>query len=132
VFYVLTTILVVGVRFFVICIIGFLGDLKRHEHAQVYKTMAPTSTVPRTTQQIALPRSPANQYPLAALKQRTALVHPLLKAAGLLNILRNPIGTFYDSLIERALIPPGLLHAFRTNPAPCPQPDTSRGRGCCG
>ena len=54
-----------------------------------YKTMANTSTAPMTVQQIALPRSPANQNPLAALKQRIALVHPLTNAPGLLSILRN-------------------------------------------
>ena len=35
-----------------------------------------------------LARSPAIQYPLAALKHRTALDHPLAQAAGLLIILR--------------------------------------------
>jgi len=32
-----------------------------------------------TAQQIALRCSPANQYPVAALKQRAALVHPLAR-----------------------------------------------------
>jgi hypothetical protein len=59
-----------------------------------YNTMAPTSTAPKTTQQIALRRSPANQYPVAALKQRIALVHPLPHAAGLLSIFRNFIEIF--------------------------------------
>ena len=49
-----------------------------------------------TVQQIALPRSPANQNPLAALKQRIALVHPLTNAPGLLNILMNFIRSFYE------------------------------------
>ena len=49
-----------------------------------------------TVQQIALLRSPANQNPLAALKQRIALVHPLTNAPGLLNILRNFIRSFYE------------------------------------
>jgi len=48
-----------------------------------------------TAQTIALPRSPANQNPLAALKQRIALVHPLTNAPGLLNILRIFIGLSY-------------------------------------
>jgi hypothetical protein len=61
----------------------------------VYKTIAATSTAPSATQQIALPRSPANQYPPAALKQRTALDHPLAHAAGLLSIFRNFIGLSY-------------------------------------
>jgi hypothetical protein len=47
------------------------------------------------TQQIALPRSLANQYPLAALKQRTALDHPLAHAAGLLSIFTSFIGLSY-------------------------------------
>jgi hypothetical protein len=51
----------------------------------VHHMMATTSTTPMAVQQIALPRSPANQKPLAALKQRTALVHPLTNAPGLLN-----------------------------------------------
>jgi hypothetical protein len=56
--------------------------------------MATTSTTPITVQQIALPRSPASQKPLAALKQRTALVHPLTNAPGLLNISRIFIKPF--------------------------------------
>jgi hypothetical protein len=48
---------------------------------------------PSTIQQIDLRRSPANQYPVAALKQRIALVHPLPHAAGLLSILRSFIET---------------------------------------
>jgi hypothetical protein len=58
--------------------------------------MATTSTTPITVQQIALPRSPANQKPLAALKQRMALVHPLTNAPGLLNISRIFMESFYD------------------------------------
>jgi hypothetical protein len=58
----------------------------------VYQTIATTSATPRATQQIAFPRCPANQNPLAALKQRTALVHPLAQAAGLLIILKILIG----------------------------------------
>ena len=57
-----------------------------------YQAIATTSTAPITVQQIALPRSPANQNPLAALKQRTALVHPLTNAPGLLSIFRSLIG----------------------------------------
>jgi hypothetical protein len=57
-----------------------------------YQTIATTSTAPITAQVIALPRSPANQNPLAALKQRAALVHPLTNAPGLLIILRILIG----------------------------------------
>jgi len=57
-----------------------------------YKTIAATSITPSVTQQIARPRSPANQYPLAALKQRKALVHPLAQAPGLLSIFRSFIG----------------------------------------
>jgi hypothetical protein len=45
-----------------------------------------------TLQQIALPCDPANQNPLAALKQRIALVQPLTKAPGLLIIFRIFIG----------------------------------------
>ena len=62
--------------------------------------MATTSTTPITVQQIALPRSPANQKPLAALKQRMALVHPLTNAPGLLNISRIFMESFYDRLVK--------------------------------
>ena len=48
--------------------------------------MAATSTAPNATQKIALLCSPASQYPLAALKQRMALVHPLAHAVGLASI----------------------------------------------
>jgi len=51
-----------------------------------YHAIAMTSIVPITNQQAALPRAPANQNPLAALKQRIALVHPLTNAPGLLII----------------------------------------------
>jgi hypothetical protein len=47
--------------------------------------------MPRANQQIAFPRCPASQNPLAALKQRTALVRPLAQAAGLLNSFKIPI-----------------------------------------
>jgi hypothetical protein len=62
--------------------------------------MAATSIAPSAAQQMALPRSSAIQYPVAALKQRTALVHPLAHAAGLLSIFRNfiwrfPLDRFY-------------------------------------
>ena len=40
------------------------------------------------------PALPANQYPVAALKQRIALVHPLAQAAGLLSIFRSSIERF--------------------------------------
>jgi len=65
-----------------------------------YQAIAMTSIVPITNQQAALPRAPANQNPLAALKQRIALVHPLTSAPGLLIICKN----FMDitSLIDRA------------------------------
>ena len=59
-----------------------------------HKTIAATSTAPSAAQQTALPRSPANQYPVAALKQRIALVHPLAQAAGLLSIFRSSIERF--------------------------------------
>ena len=39
--------------------------------------------------------TPANQYAVAALKQRTALDHPLAHAAGLLSIFKNFIGSSY-------------------------------------
>jgi hypothetical protein len=63
-----------------------------------YQIIANTSTAPITVQQIALPRSPANQKPLAALKHRTALVHPLTRAPGLLSIFRSfiPLCLPYD------------------------------------
>jgi len=48
--------------------------------------MAATSTAPNATQQIALLCSPASQYPLPALKQRMALVHPLAHAVGFASI----------------------------------------------
>jgi AmiR/NasT family two-component response regulator len=57
--------------------------------AYVYKRMAATSVAPSAIQQIARRRSPANQKPVAALKQRIALVHPLAQAAGLLIISRS-------------------------------------------
>jgi hypothetical protein len=53
-----------------------------------HQTIATISTTPSTSQTIAFPRCPANQKPLAALKQRTALVHPLVHAAGLLSIFK--------------------------------------------
>jgi hypothetical protein len=62
--------------------------------------MAPTSTAPSTAQQIALRRSPASQYPVAALKQRIALVHPLAHAAGLLSIFRKFIETYYPRQLQ--------------------------------
>ena len=49
-----------------------------------HKTIAPTSTVPKTIQKIDRLCSPATQYPVAALKHRMALVQPLPQAAGLL------------------------------------------------
>jgi len=61
--------------------------------------------------------SPANQYPVAALKQRTALVHPLADAAGLL-AQRNPVcsgGTYggtsfcFSVLIKLALMSGGII-----------------------
>ena len=64
--------------------------------ARFHKTIANTSITPITAQTIALPRSPANQNPLAALKQRMALVHPLTNAPGLLRIFRIFIEPFYD------------------------------------
>jgi hypothetical protein len=59
-----------------------------------YKTIAAISTMPSAIQQSALPRSPASQYPVAALKQRKALVHPLPHAAGLLSVLRRSMQDF--------------------------------------
>lgn len=70
------------------------------EQLAVYSTIAATSIAPSATQQIALPRSSATQNPAAALKQRTALVHPLAHAPGLLTIFKNfmtiskPLDTF--------------------------------------
>ena len=64
--------------------------------ARFHKTIANTSITPITAQTIALPRSAANQNPLAALKQRMALVHPLTNAPGLLRIFRIFIEPFYD------------------------------------
>lgn len=54
-----------------------------------YQMIAATSITPNATQQIAFPRCSANQYPLAALKHKTALVHPLAHAVGLLIIFRS-------------------------------------------
>jgi len=65
-----------------------------------YKTIAKTSTAPITAQQIALLCSPAIQNPLAALRQRIALVHPLTKAPGLLSILRSFIGLPRGNLLS--------------------------------
>jgi hypothetical protein len=59
---------------------------RTNAHEVFHNTMADTSTPPSTAQQIALLCSPANQYPLAALKQRIALVHPLAHAPGLASI----------------------------------------------
>ena len=59
-----------------------------------YKTIAATSMRPSATQQIALLCSPAIQKPVAALKQRNALVHPLPHAAGLLSVLRRSMKYF--------------------------------------
>jgi hypothetical protein len=59
---------------------------------------------PSTAQQIARRRSPASQYPVAALKQRIALVHPLAHAAGLLTIFRNFIETSYPSQYELGIV----------------------------
>jgi len=82
-----------------------------------YKTIAATSTAPSVPQHIALLCSPANQYPVAALKQRTALVHPLADAAGLL-AQRNPVcsgGTYggtsfcFSVLIKLALMSGGII-----------------------
>jgi len=50
--------------------------------------MAAISKTPSISQMIALARCPANPNPLAALKQRIALVHPLAQAAGLLMVLK--------------------------------------------
>jgi hypothetical protein len=48
--------------------------------------MAAISKTPSISQMIDFARCPANQNPLAALKQRIALVHPLAQAAGLLMV----------------------------------------------
>ena len=66
-----------------------------------HKTIATTSTAPRTPQQIARLCSPANQNPDAALKQRVALVHPLAQAAGLLNICNTFISPHFNGWISR-------------------------------
>ncbi len=63
--------------------------------------MAPTSTAPSAAQKIARRRSPAIQYPVAALKQRIALVHPLAQAAGLLSICMYFIMYFIESCYPR-------------------------------
>ena len=75
----------------------------------LHKAIANTSITPITAQTIALPRSPASQNPLAALKQRIALVHPLTNAPGLLNILRIFIGLSYRIIESLPLTcpPPG-------------------------
>src|SRR5882724_6279775 len=70
------------------CLLSALGS-------HLHKRIARTSTTPITIQMIALTCSPANQNPLAALKQRIALVHPLTNAPGLLNISRSFIGVSY-------------------------------------
>ena len=61
---------------------------------KLHRRIAATSTAPRTAQHTARRCSPANQYPAAALKQRIALVHPLVAAATLLkswrNLMRHP------------------------------------------
>jgi hypothetical protein len=54
--------------------------------------MAAISKAPSSSQTTALRCCPASQNPLAALKQRIALVHPLAQAAGLLMILKMFIG----------------------------------------
>jgi hypothetical protein len=54
--------------------------------------MAAISKTPSVSQIIAFARCPANQNPLAALKQRIALVHPLAQAAGLLMVLKMFMG----------------------------------------
>jgi hypothetical protein len=81
--------------------------------------MAATSIAPSAAQQMALPRSSAIQYPVAALKQRTALVHPLAQAAGLLSIFRNFIAiskspdSFYLNTVQKDLCRPELLDRSR-------------------
>ena len=47
--------------------------------------------MPSTSQQIDFLCSSANQNPLAALKQRTALIHPLAHAPGFASIFRRSI-----------------------------------------
>jgi len=54
--------------------------------------MAAISKAPSTSQVTARRCCPASQNPLAALKQRIALVHPLAQAAGWLMILKRFIG----------------------------------------
>ena len=68
--------------------------------------MAATSTTPKAIQHAALLCSPDSQYPVAALKQRNALVHPLPQAAGLLSVFRRSmeyftIGTYYSLLRDK-------------------------------
>jgi hypothetical protein len=55
--------------------------------------------MPSASQQIDFLCSPANQNPLAALKQRIALVHPLAHAPGFASILRKFI---WDSEVHAA------------------------------
>jgi hypothetical protein len=55
---------------------------------------------------MALRCSPANQYPLAALKQRNELVHPLPHAAGLLTIFSTSVNVIgYAPQIHRIAQP---------------------------
>ncbi len=69
----------------------------------LYHAIAMTSIVPITSQQAALPRAPASQNPLAALKQRIALVHPLTNAPGLLIASKSFIGIpWYENKRRRA------------------------------
>jgi hypothetical protein len=79
-----------------------------------------TSTAPSIAQQAALRSSPAPRYPAAALKQRIALVHPLAKTAGLLNIpnLRMVICYFVLSLWRRCAFSCSSTACFSQRPTP--------------
>src|SRR6202012_923856 len=59
--------------------------------AFIHHRIETISITPNETQKIAFRCSPANQYPAAALKQRTPLVQPLPHAAGLLIAFRKSI-----------------------------------------
>jgi len=67
------------------------------------------------SQQTALRCSEADQYPVAALKHRIALVHPLAQAAGLLMICRIFIQAWYQ-----------LTATLSFRAAPCPMRFTFR------
>ena len=61
-----------------------VGVTRTFALADGHRIIAPTSTAPKPIHKIDRLCSPAIQYPVAALKHRIALVHPLPHAAGLL------------------------------------------------